>query len=181
MFVPKSWCNFVVLQMCLTTLVSSLNQSIQDLLLANRVEALEKILANQELSSNEWSQSNNLDIILELEGRLSVLEKKAMDQEHKIAELKSYKDRFHNLERAVVKLQNKSQRCQCDHCIPRQNLKINNTKVTNDIPWQRNTTNLTYFQNALGQQHLHVQRSNSKTKENPQGGNIDKSMIFAYF
>lgn len=165
--------------MCLTTLVSSLNQPNQDLLLANRVEALEKILANQELSSNEWSQSNHLDIILKLEGRLSVLEKKAMDQEHTIAELKSYKDRFHNLERAVVKLQNKSQRCQCDHCIPRQNLKINDTKVTNDIPRQRNTTDSTHFQNVLG--HLNVQRSNSKTKENPQGGNIDKSMFFAYF
>lgn len=166
--------------MCLT-LVFSLNQSNQDLLLANRVEALEKILANQEFSTNKWSQSNHLDIILKLEGRLSDLEKKAMDQEHTIAELKSYKDRFHNLERVVAKLQNKSQRCQCDHCIPRQNLKINESKVTNDVPWQRNTTNSPDFQNVLGQQHLNVQRRTLKAKKISQGGKIDKSMIFIMF
>lgn len=37
------------------------------------------------------------------------------------------------------------------------------------------------FQNVIGLQHLYVQRSKSKAKENPQGGNSDKSMTLLFF
>lgn len=79
--------------------------------MADKTEALKNIPTNQDVwrdkSPTANTEGKQTDATTKLEDRLLALEKKVHDQEDTIVELKSYKSRFHILERTVRVLKTK--------------------------------------------------------------------------
>lgn len=120
------------------TLVLSDNLSNKDLVLEEKTATLEDVQTKSDLrldrSTAVNSEKKHTDAILKLEGRLLALEKKVRDQEDTIAELNSYKSRFHILERTVRGLKTKIKQICDNHDVSKLESKVNNNDNIAETP-----------------------------------------------